>query len=219
MPEERRSALQVDVLHQSLVAVDVADETIDQFDRCRAEAYARAGLDLEEFLNSGAEATNETVRLCSERARVVFDLAARATPLRPVSHRRVPATRLQRCGEEPTRIVRPDEDGSYNFLSISCLSVRHLSEAITRAALDPSSSRPVITCTRRTTFRSLPSMGVGIFQSMEVPSRHAARILFPSGLNAMALTRSGCSRGAPIGLPSVALQNRTVLSSPAVAAS
>ena len=45
MPEERRYPLLVAFLRQSLV--DIADETIDQFDRCLAEAYARAGHDLE----------------------------------------------------------------------------------------------------------------------------------------------------------------------------
>ena len=36
MPEERRYPLLVAFLHQSLV--DITDETIDQFDRCLAEA-------------------------------------------------------------------------------------------------------------------------------------------------------------------------------------
>ncbi len=45
------------VLRHSLV--DVADETIDQFDRCQAQAYARAGHDLEEIRGSMAQATNE----------------------------------------------------------------------------------------------------------------------------------------------------------------
>ena len=88
MPEERRYPLLVAFLHQSLV--DVADETIDQFDRCLAEAYARAGHDLEEFRGSVAQTTNETVRLFGELARVVLDPTVRDAQLRHAIYRRIP---------------------------------------------------------------------------------------------------------------------------------
>jgi TnpA family transposase len=114
MPEERRYPLLVAFLRQSLV--DVADETIDQFDRCLAEAYARAGHDLEDFCSSVAQTTNETVRLFGEMARIVLDPTVRDAQLRHAIYRRIPATRLQKAVEESTRIVRPDEDSGLDFL-------------------------------------------------------------------------------------------------------
>jgi len=114
MPEERRYPLLVAFLHQSLV--DIADETIDQFDGCLAEAQARAGHDLEEFRSSVAQTTNEMVRLFGEMVRVVLDPTVRDTQLRQTIYRRIPAERLQRAVEESTRIVRPDEDSGFDFL-------------------------------------------------------------------------------------------------------
>ncbi len=88
MPEERRYPLLVAFLHQSLV--DITDETIDQFDRCLAEAYARAGRDLEDFRGSMTRAINETIRLIGELARVVLDSTVRDAQLRHAIYRRIP---------------------------------------------------------------------------------------------------------------------------------
>jgi TnpA family transposase len=114
MPEERRYPLLAAYLHQSLV--DIADETIDQFDRCLAEAQARAGRDLEEFRGSVAQIANEMVRLFGELARVVLDPTVRDAQLRQAIYRRIPAERLQEIVEESARIVRPDEDSAFDFL-------------------------------------------------------------------------------------------------------
>ena len=114
MPEERRYPLLVAFLHQSLV--DVADETIDQFDRCLAEAYARAGHDLEEFRSSMAQATNETVRLFGELARVVLDPTVRDAQLRHAIYRRIPPERLLKAVEEASGIARPEDDSALDFL-------------------------------------------------------------------------------------------------------
>ncbi len=114
MPEERRYPLLVAFLRQSLV--DIADETVDQFDRCLAEAYARAGHDLEDFRSSVAQTTNETVRLFGELARVVLDPTVRDAQLRHAIYRQIPATRLRKAVEESSRIVRPVEDSGFDFL-------------------------------------------------------------------------------------------------------
>ncbi len=114
MPEERRYPLLVAFLHQSLV--DVADETVDQFDRCLSEAYARAGRDLEEFRGSMAQAVNETVRLFGELARVVLDPAVRDGQLRRTIYRQIPPERLRKVVEESSGIVRPDDDSGLDFL-------------------------------------------------------------------------------------------------------
>jgi len=114
MPEERRYPLLVAFLQQSLV--DIADETIDQFDRCLAEAYARAGHDLEDFRGSMAQATNETVRLFGELARVVLDPTVRDAQLRHTIYRRIPPARLKKAVEDSSGIVRPDDDRGLDFL-------------------------------------------------------------------------------------------------------
>jgi hypothetical protein len=41
----------------------VTDEVIEMFDRCLAEAYVRAGRDLEAFRAAMAQATNEKVQI------------------------------------------------------------------------------------------------------------------------------------------------------------
>ena len=114
MREERLYPLLVAFLHQSLV--DVADGTIDQFDRCLAEAYARASHDLEEFRSSMAQATNETVRLFGELARVVLDPTVGDAQLRHANYRRIPPERLLKAVEEAGGIVRPEDDTALDFL-------------------------------------------------------------------------------------------------------
>jgi hypothetical protein len=56
-----RSPILLTFLHQTLA--DTIDDAVDLSDRCRAEAYARAGRELDEFRQSVAQATHEKVRL------------------------------------------------------------------------------------------------------------------------------------------------------------
>jgi hypothetical protein len=60
-PAARRYPILVAFLAQCLA--DVTDEVIEMFDRCLAEAYARAGRDLEAFRAAMAQATNEKVQI------------------------------------------------------------------------------------------------------------------------------------------------------------
>jgi hypothetical protein len=61
-------------------------------DRCLAEAYARAGKDLEDFRKVMARATNEKVHLFRELARAVLDPTIADPHLRPaISARLTPA--------------------------------------------------------------------------------------------------------------------------------
>ena len=102
MPEERRYPLLVAFLHQSLV--DIADETIDQFDRCLAEAYARAGHDLEEFRGSGRpdhQRDGPALRRAGPRR------ARPHGPRRPASTRHLPAN-PRRTAPESRRGIHPD---------------------------------------------------------------------------------------------------------------
>src|SRR5439155_1421986 len=58
-PAMRRYPMLVAFLSQALT--DVTDQVIEMFDRCLAEAYARAGQDLEDFRKAMSQATNEKV--------------------------------------------------------------------------------------------------------------------------------------------------------------
>jgi hypothetical protein len=66
-PGTRRYPMLVAFLSQALT--EVTDEVIEMFDRCLAEAYARAGQDLEDFRKAMAQAKNEKVHLFRELAR------------------------------------------------------------------------------------------------------------------------------------------------------
>jgi TnpA family transposase len=112
-PAERRYPLLVAFLSQCLA--DVTDEVIEMFDRCLAEAYARAGHDLEAFRTAMAQSTNEKVHLFRELARTVLDPAIADSHLRSTIYQRVPPTVLQRAAEESDRIVRPLDDSYFDF--------------------------------------------------------------------------------------------------------
>ena len=77
-PAERRYPILIAFLSHALAAV--TDEVIEMFDRCLAEAYARAGQDLEDFRKAMAHATNEKVYLFRELARAVLDPAIARSP-------------------------------------------------------------------------------------------------------------------------------------------
>ncbi|HLB87879.1 MAG TPA: Tn3 family transposase [Terriglobales bacterium] len=94
---------------------DVTDEVIEMFDRCLAEAYARAGKDLEDFRTAMAHATNEKVHLFRELARAVLDPAIADPSLRSTIYQRIPATTLRHAAEESDRIVRPLDDSYFDF--------------------------------------------------------------------------------------------------------
>src|SRR3954451_9264354 len=114
MSEERRYPTLVAFLHQSLS--DVTDEAIDLFDRCLAEAYARAGHDLEEFHHTAADTVHETARLFGELVRVVLDPAVRDAQLRGAIYRKIPQEALRKAVEESARVVRPADDNGFDFL-------------------------------------------------------------------------------------------------------
>ncbi|HLJ92323.1 MAG TPA: hypothetical protein VKU02_03940 [Gemmataceae bacterium] len=118
------------------------NETIDQFDRCLAEAYTQAGHDLEDFRSSIADITNEMVPLCGALARVVLDPAVPDAELRQAIYRQIPAAQLEHVVEESLRIVRPDEDNAFDFLRRRYGHFRHFEPAFLaafpfRSHLDP----------------------------------------------------------------------------------
>jgi TnpA family transposase len=112
-PAVRRYPLLVAFLSQCLATV--TDEVIEMFDRCLAEAYARAGKDLEDFRKAMAQATNEKVHLFRELARVVLDPAIADPHLRPAIYQRISPTVLRRAADESDQIVRPLDDSYIDF--------------------------------------------------------------------------------------------------------
>jgi TnpA family transposase len=112
-PAERRYPILVAFLSQALA--DVTDEVIEMFDRCLAEAYARAGQDLEDFRKAMAHATNEKVYLFREMARAVLDPAIGDPNLRSAIYQRITPTVLRRAAAESDRIVRPLDDNYFDF--------------------------------------------------------------------------------------------------------
>jgi hypothetical protein len=103
----------VALLSQALT--EVTDEVIEMFDRCLAEAYARAGQDLEDFRKTMAQATNAKVHLFRELARAGLDPAIMDPALRPAIYQRIPPTTLRQAAEESDRIVRPLDDSYFDF--------------------------------------------------------------------------------------------------------
>ena len=109
----RRYPLLVAFLSQCLATV--TDEGIEMFDRCLAEAYARAGKDLEDFRKAMAQATNEKVHLFRELARAVLDPAIADPHLRPAIYQCIAPTVLRRAADESDQIIRPLDDSYVDF--------------------------------------------------------------------------------------------------------
>jgi TnpA family transposase len=63
-----------------------------------------------------AQATNETVRLFGELARVVLDPTVGDAQLRHAIYRRIPPGRLLKAVEEASGIFRPEDDSALDFL-------------------------------------------------------------------------------------------------------
>jgi TnpA family transposase len=114
-PEMRRYPILIAFLAQTLV--DVIDETIDLFDRCLAQSYAKAGRELEEFRKSVARATNEKVYLFQELASLILDPSITDSELRPRIYEAVKPEALRAAAEECAKIVRPLDDSYFDLLA------------------------------------------------------------------------------------------------------
>jgi hypothetical protein len=99
---ERRYPILAAFLYQALA--DVTDEVIEMFDRCLADAYARAGQDLKDFRTAMAQAANEKVHLFRELARAVLDPAIADPHLRSAIYQRITPAVLRRAAAESDHI-------------------------------------------------------------------------------------------------------------------
>lgn len=111
---ERRYSILIAFLYQSLG--ETIDEAVDLYDRCLAEAYSRAGRDLEEFRRSVAKATNEKVKLLQTLGRIVLDPEVTDAQVRALIYQQITPEKLRAAVDECERIVRPLDDSYFDLL-------------------------------------------------------------------------------------------------------
>jgi len=112
------------------------------FDRCLAEAYGRAGQDLEDFRKAMANATNEKVPLFRELAYAVLDPAIDDPHLRSTIYQRITPPVLRRAAAESDRIVRPLDDNYFDFFETRYGYLRQFTPAFLQAFTFHSNQSP-----------------------------------------------------------------------------
>jgi TnpA family transposase len=122
MAEERRYPILLAFLHQSLT--DMIDEAVDLFDRNLAEAYSRAGRELDEFRKSVAKATNEKVSLFHTLGQIILDPQVKDAEVRLLIYQRIAPERLRSAVEECEQIMRPLDDSYFDLLATRYSNIR-----------------------------------------------------------------------------------------------
>ena len=122
MAEERRYPILLAFLHQSLT--DMIDEAVDLFDRNLAEAYSRAGRELDEFRKSVAKATNEKVSLFHTLGQIVLDPQVKDAEVRLLIYQQIAPERLRSAVEECEQIMRPLDDSYFDLLATRYSNIR-----------------------------------------------------------------------------------------------
>ena len=113
--EQRRYPILLAFLRQSLE--DITDEIVDLFNSYLAQAYRRAGRELEEFRQAAAKTTNEKLSLFHKVGRAVLDTTIADRKLRSAIYEQVPQTKLQTAIEECAQLMRPVDDHYFDFLA------------------------------------------------------------------------------------------------------
>ncbi|HLJ92252.1 MAG TPA: hypothetical protein VKU02_03575 [Gemmataceae bacterium] len=96
---------------------DTIDEAVDPYDRCLAEAYARAGRELDEFRQSVARSTNEKVRLFQTVGRTLLDPTVRDAEIRGLDYQQIAPETLRLAVEECEQIICPLDDSYFDLLA------------------------------------------------------------------------------------------------------
>jgi hypothetical protein len=115
MAPERRYPILLTFVQQTFT--DTIDEAVDLYDRCLAEAYTRAGRELDEFRQSVARATNETVRLLQTVGRFLLDPAVSDAEIRGLIYQQINQATRRLAIEECARIMRPLDDSYVDLLA------------------------------------------------------------------------------------------------------
>ncbi len=122
MPEERCYPVLLAFLHQSLI--DLIDEAVDLFDRNLAEAYSRAGRELDEFRISVAKATNEKVNLFQTIGAIILDPTVEDARLRSSIYQKIAPEKLRVAVDECEQITRPLDDSYFDLLGTRYSNIR-----------------------------------------------------------------------------------------------
>ena len=121
MTPERRYPILLTFVQQTLT--DTIDEAVDLYDRCLAEAYSRAGRELEEFRRRVAKATNEKVRLFQTVGRILLDPDVKDAEIRSLIYQQIAPEDLRSAVEECEQIMRPPDDSYFDLLAPRFLDI------------------------------------------------------------------------------------------------
>lgn len=127
----RRYPILVAFLRQTLE--EVTDELVDLFDRCLAEAYARARRDLEEFRLASARSVNEKLHLLRLLTGVVLDPLVPDDRVRAGIFAQTSPANLQAAADDVDRLARPLDDHYFDFLAARYAYLRQFAPALLAA--------------------------------------------------------------------------------------
>ncbi|MCE7938523.1 MAG: DUF4158 domain-containing protein [Chloroflexi bacterium CFX6] len=130
-PTHRRYPILVAFLYQSLI--DVTDETIELYDRCLGEAYAKARRALKAYRLSISRSANQKVLFLRQLGALVLDEAIADDALRGVIYQRFSPERLGTIIKECDQIARPESDHYYDFLGNHYSYIRQFAPAFLAA--------------------------------------------------------------------------------------
>jgi TnpA family transposase len=130
-PKERRYPILLAFLAQRLI--ETTDEVVDLYIRCLAETDARARRDLDEFRQTVARSTNETLHLFQALGGILLDPEIADEQVRAAIYQAIPKERLQTAVEECERIVRPLDDNYFDFLASRYSYIRQFAPAFLEA--------------------------------------------------------------------------------------
>jgi TnpA family transposase len=113
---ERRLPILLTFLREA--HTEMTDEIVDLFDRCLAQADARARRELEECRKKAARATNEAVVLLGKLIDIIGDPGVADDEVREAVYERVASReKLLAAREESGRLARPLDDNDFDFLA------------------------------------------------------------------------------------------------------
>jgi TnpA family transposase len=109
---------------------EITDEIVDLFERCLAQADARARRELEEFRKKAARATNEAVVLLGRLIDVIGDPGVADDEVPAALYERVASREeLLAVREESGRLARPLDDNYFDFLAERYYYIRQFAPA------------------------------------------------------------------------------------------
>jgi hypothetical protein len=129
---ERRHPILLAFLREA--HTEMTDEIVDLFERCLAQADARARRELEEFRKKAARATNEAVVLLGRLIDVIGDPSVADDEVREAVYERVASReKLLAAREESDRLARPLDDNYFDFFAERYSYMRQFAPAFLEA--------------------------------------------------------------------------------------